>query len=368
MKFIFDRDSLLKEMAIAQEIIANKNYASILSTVLLIAENNSLKIKATDTKMNFETKMAVEIQEEGTTTIYCDKFMGVLNLLPQGEAEFSQDGSTAIVRPLTGKKQTFKMNSITSDKFPEFASAENVPYFEVPVQEFKEMIMQTIFAVSQDENRIFMNGVYMEKKEDNLVLVATDSRRLSYISKPLCGGVPDFPSAIVPPKIFNILLKRMPSEGSLSIAVIDKVIFFKFGNYNFTSSLIDGQYPNYMRVIPESQKYAFEVDKKDLQEALKSASLFVEQKSNRVYFKLTPGQLSIRSQGSEVGDATMEIPCMYSDEEVEIAFNYMFIEEPMKVMETERIRFEFSEYMKAVTLTSVPKADYLHVIMPMARE
>mgnify|MGYP002860280349 FL=1 len=228
--------------------------------------------------------------------------------------------------------------------------------------------MQTIFAVSQDENRIFMNGVYMEKKGENLVMVATDSRRLAYISKPLCGGVSDFPGAIVPPKIFNVLLKRMPTEGSISIAIVEKVIFFKFGSYNFTSTLVDGQYPNYERVIPESQKYAFEVEKKDLQEALKSASLFVEQKSNKVYFKLTPGQLSIRSQGSDVGDSNMDIPCMYSDEEVEMAFNYVFIEEPMKVINTERLRFEFSEYMKAVTLTSVPKSDFLHVIMPMQRD
>ena len=368
MKFIFDRDSLLKEIVIAQEIIANKNVASILSNVLLIADNNSLTIKATDMKINFETKIPVEIQEEGVTTVFCDKFVGALNLLSSGDAEFSQENSTIVIKPVMGKRQVFKLNSMASDKFPEFASAENVPYFDVPVQEFKEMIMQTIFAVSQDENRIYMNGVYMEKKGDNLVMVATDSRRLAYIAKPLCGGVPDFPSVIVPPKIFNILLKRMPGEGSLSIAVVDKVIFFKFGNYNFTSALIDGQYPNYMRVIPETQKYAFEVEKSDLQDALKSASLFVEQKSNRIYFHLTPGQLSIRSQGAEIGDSNMDIPCMYSDEEVEMAFNYVFVEEPMKVINTERIRFEFSEYMKAVTLTSVPKSDFLHVIMPMMRE
>ncbi|MCR4789530.1 MAG: DNA polymerase III subunit beta [Treponemataceae bacterium] len=367
MKFIFDRDSLLKEMAIAQEIIATKNVTSILSNVLFIAENNSLTIKATDIKVNFETKIPVEIQTEGTTTVFCDKFVGMLNNLPQGEIEFNQENGIVIIKPIA-KKIKFQLRSMASDKFPEFASAEKVPYFDVPAAEFKEMITQTIFAVSQDEQRLYMNGVYVEKKGDNLVLVATDSRRLSFISKPLCGGVMDFEPAIVPPKIFNVLLKRLPSEGNLSIAIVDKVIFFKFGNYSFTSVLIDGQYPNYQRVIPESQKYLFEVEKKDLFDALKRVSLFVEQKSNRVYFKLTPGTLAIRSQESEVGDANEEIPCMYDGEEVEMAFNYVFIEEPMKVINSDRLKFEFSEYMKAVTLKSVPEADYFHIIMPMQRE
>lgn len=366
MKFIFDRDSLLKEMAIAQEIIATKNVTSILSNVLFIAENNSLTIKATDIKVNFETKIPVEIQSEGTTTVFCDKFVGMLNNLPAGEIEFEQQDSIVVIKPIA-KKIKFQLRSMASDKFPEFASAEKVPYFEVPAQEFKEMITHTIFAVSQDEQRIYMNGVYVEKKDDELILVATDGRRLSFIKKQL-AGIPDFESSIVPPKIFNILLKRMPNEGTIQIAIVDKVAFFHFGNYNFTSVLIDGTFPNYQRVIPEEQKYSFEVDKKDLFDALKRVSLFVEQKSNRVYFKLTPGVLSIRSQESEVGDANEEIPCQYDGDEVEMAFNYVFIEEPMKVINTDRLKFEFSEYMKAVTLKSVPEADYFHIIMPMQRE
>ena len=107
---------------------------------------------------------------------------------------------------------------------------------------------QTIFAVSDDETRFFMNGVFFEKKNDNLNLVATDGRRLAFSSKPLCQGINDFSSAIVPPKILNIILKRAPSEGFISIAIVDKVIFIKFGNYQFTSVLIDGQFPNYMRL------------------------------------------------------------------------------------------------------------------------
>lgn len=366
MNFLFDRDLMLKEMAIAQEIIANKNVTSILSNVLFIAENNSLIIKATDIKVNFETKIPVEINSEGTTTVFCDKFVAILNSLPAGEIEFNLEGTTVTIKPRQ-KKVKFQLKSMASDKFPEFASSKNVPYFEVPAQDFKEMITQTIFAVSQDENRIFMNGVFLEKKDDNFIMVATDGRRLSFIKKSF-SGIPDFESAIVPPKVFNILLKKMPTEGSVSIAIIDKMIFFNFASYNFTSVLIEGQFPNYSRVIPEVQTNRFSVLKTDLSDALKRVRLFVEQKSNRVYFKLSPGILTIRSQESDLGVANEEIPCRYDGEEIEMAFNYVYIEDPMKVINSEYVTFEFSTDMKAVTFESEPVKDFFHIIMPMQKE
>lgn len=367
MKFTFDKDSMMKEIAIAQEIIATKNATSILSNVLFIAESDTLTIKATDIKVNFETRIPVEIEDGGTTTIFCDKFMSILNSLPSGEIEFTQDDTKVTIKSVAVKAK-FQLKSMASDKFPEFASTENVPYFEVPAADFKEMITQTIFAVSDDETRFFMNGVFFEKKDDNLVLVATDGRRLSIITKPICQGVSDFESAIVPPKVLNIVLKRAPSEGTISIAIVDKMIFFKFGTFQFTSVLIDGQFPNYQRVIPEKQTSSFEVEKKDLVDALKRVSLFVEQKSHRVYFNITSGTLTITSQESEIGVANEEIPCAYEGDEITMAFNYLYIEEPMKVIKSDKLKFEFTEQMKAVTLKSNTDDDYFHIIMPMQME
>ena len=367
MKFTFDRDAMLKEIGIAQEIISTKNTLSILSNVLFTAENDTLTIKATDIKVNFETKLPVDIEEEGTTTIFCDKFISILNSIPSGDIEFNQKDSNVVIKPIT-KKVQFKLKSMASDKFPEFASAENVPYFEIPIKEFKNMITQTIFAVSDDETRFFMNGVYFEKKDDNLNLVATDGRRLAFSSKPLCQGISDFSSAIVPPKILNIILKRAPSEGFISIAIVDKVIFIKFGNYQFTSVLIDGQFPNYMRVIPEKQSYYFTVDKKDIQEALHRVGLLIDKKSQRIYFEVKPGVLVISSQESELGIAKEEIPCRYDGEEVNIALNYVYIDEPLKVTESEKVCFEFTEKMRAITMRPEPASDYFHIIMPMQME
>lgn len=228
MRFTFDRDAMIKEIAIAQEIISTKNAMSILSNILLIAENNTLYIKATDIKVNFETKIPVVIDEEGSTTIFCDKFMSILSNLPSGEIEFIQNDIKVTIKPMT-KKVKFDLKSMASDKFPEFSSTENVPFFEVPADQLKQMIEQTIFAISDDETRYFLTGVLFEKKGDNLNMVATDGPRLAFVSKPICQGVADFDSVIVPPKILTMILKRAPSEGMISIAIVERTIYVKFG-------------------------------------------------------------------------------------------------------------------------------------------
>ena len=262
MKFTFDRNAMINEISIAQEIISTKNALSVLSNVLLIAEGGTLTIKATDIKVNFQTKIPVDIEEEGSTTVLCDKFMGILSALPEGEIEFllkDNDNLVSAVIRHTSKKIKYQLNCTSQDKFPEIAVAEKVSFFEVPAKELKSMITQTSFAVSDDETRYFMNGVYFEKKEDKLVLVATDGRRLAYAEKAVLAGVADFPAAIVHPKILNVVAKHASDEGNVSVAIVDKMIFFNFANYEFSATLIDGQYPNYARVIPESQAHSFKV-------------------------------------------------------------------------------------------------------------
>ena len=331
-------------------------------------------IKATDSRVNFETVLPIQLQEEGETTIYCDKFMGILTSLPEGEIEFNQPltndndlAITVVIKPID-KKIKFQIKSMSVDKYPDFSSADDVPYFEVPSREIKEMIEQTSFAVSDDITRLFMNGVFMEKNGDNLNLVATDGRRLSFASKPLLAGVSDFPPVIIPPKILNIILKRAPDEGNIFIAVVDKMIFFKFGNYKFGSVLLDGQFPNYNRVIPDHQERSFQVQKSDLISALKRVALMVDKKAGRIYFEVSDGILKITSPQSDMGSADEEIPCEYAGESCSLAFNYRYVDEPLKVIPTERITFEFTEELKQVTMRPEPAADYFHIIMPMHKE
>lgn len=373
MKFTFDRDAMIKEISVAQEVITNKSPISILSNILVIAENNALTIKATDSTVKFTTTIPVDIQEEGRTTIFCDKFMSILSSLPSGDVEFTQEDTGVTIRSFA-KRFKAQLKSQASDKFPEIGTSENVPFFEISSKDFKEMIRHTIFAVSEDRNRYFMTGVYLEKNGDSLTMVATDGRRLSY-EKKTAVNIPDFQPAIIPTKVLGCILKNAPDEGNIQIAVIDKSFFVKFANLEFSSVLIDGQFPNYQKVIPENLTMSIMVNKADLDAALKRTTIMVDKKVSRIIFKITSGVLKLISPDSDLGNADEEIPCRYDGQDISMALNFTYVTDPLKVIETENVVFDFNineaqngeeaSITKAVIMRGEPNGDYIHVIMPM---
>ena len=366
MKFTCDRSVLLKEISIANEIIASKNAISILSNILFDAQDGNLVIKATDMKVNFETAVPVDIIDSGSVTVYGDKFYGILNSIPDGEIEFEHSDNRINIKTQV-KKAKFQLKSITSDKFPEF-SVSGKDFFEIPIKDFKEMIYQTIFAISDDETRYFMNGVYFEKADGHFVMVATDGRRLAYIKKPAPEGINDISGIIIPPKILSIVLKRAGDEGMAKISVTDKIIFIQFGTYKLSSVLIEGQFPNYRRVIPENQVNKFSVNRQEMLDALKRVALLVEQKSHRVYLGLAPGIASVYCEESDIGTAREEIPCQYDGEELSIALNYRYVEDPFKVIGGDEISILFNDPNKTITITPVPEKDFFHIVMPMQQD
>jgi len=365
MKFTCDKNSLLREIAFAQEIIASKNALSIMSNVYLEVTDSKLVIRATDVKVSLETSIPISDVVPGAMTVFCDKLTGILASLPEGDITVEQDGSRAVLRPAS-KKARFQLKTLSGEKYPELPRAEEKSYFDIASKEFRRMVAQTLFAVSTDETRYFMNGVFMEKAPDGeLIMVSTDGRRLAYIKNPMVTGVPNFRPIIIPTKVLGILNKRLSEEGMLSIAITDKNIFFRFNAYQISSALIDGQFPNYQKVIPQNLKQKFSVKKEDLMEALKRVSIFVEQKSNRTFFSLAMGTLTLSSEETELGAAREEIPCEYDGEDTMIALNYRYIEEPLRVMESDTVTVEFSEPSRAIIVRPEPASDYFHVVMPM---
>ena len=364
MKFTCDRSILLKEISIAQEVIASKNAISVLSNIYFEAENDSLTIRSTDMKVNFETVVPVTVIEPGSITVFGDKLLGILNTFPYDEIEFSQKDITVQIKPVTQKKPEYKLKSIASDKFPEFPVSSSA-FFEMPIKDFKEMVQQTLFAVSDDETRYFMNGVFLEKAEDKICMVATDGRRLSFIDKEAGKNINDFSGVIIPPKILNTVIKRAGDEGMISLSITDKTIFISFASYKFSSVLLEGQFPNYKRVIPEKQLYSLTVNRVEMLGALHRAAIMVEQKLNRVYLGISPGKITVYSDESEIGAVEDEIPCQYDGDEITIALNYRYIEEPFRIIKDENMCLHFTEFNKAITIVSVPEKDFFHIVMPM---
>ena len=367
MKFTVERDTIIREIQVAQEIIASRSNMSILSNVLLQAQDGSLTVRATDLKVSFETTLPVTVVEPGVTTVFCDKLLGILRSVPSGEIEFEQNpqntGENFVIRP-TFKKIDFRLRSIAADKFPEIQTQAPDGYFEIPQDQFIEMVSQTSFAVSDDETRFFMNGVYVEPDDGKLVMVATDGRRLSFISHDLPKDIGDFQGVIIPPKVLNLVRKLASGEGTLRMAVADKHVFFEFENHLISSALIDGQFPNYRRVIPENQHYQINLDKTELTEALKRVSLLVE-KSRRIYLELSAGNLQLRSEESEIGVAREDIPIEYDGPETTIALNYTYLVDPLRVIGSDAISVHFTEAGKAITIYSEPRENYFHIVMPM---
>jgi DNA polymerase-3 subunit beta len=365
MHFSCEKELIVKEIAVAQEIISSRNTLSILSNVLLENRDNLLAIKATDLKVSFQTQIAVETKSSGTVTVFCDKFLGILRSLPEGEVEVElQSDGMLYIRPVF-QKIDFKLKSIPSDKYPELKEIGEESFFEFPQAEFLDMIAKTLFAVSSDETRYFMNGVYFEKTDDKLVMVATDGRRLSYIAKSAEAKVGDFKGVIIPPKILHLIRKLCAGEGNLSLAISENSLFVRFGQLRIASNLIDAQFPNYQRVIPKSQEHRLTVSRDSLQAALRRVSLLVEEKSRRVQISVEPGNLEVSSSEGEIGMAKEQMPCEYDGPAMTIAANYGYLLEPLKETSEQTVALEFTEADKAITMKPVPEKDYFHIIMPM---
>jgi len=364
MKFTCNKEVLLKEISIAQEIISSKNAILILSNIYLEAVNNKLIIKAKDMKVNFQTEVPVNVIEEGSTTVYGDKFLGVISSFSCDEIEFKFKDNFVTIKPTAKSKPEIKLKSITSDKFPELPVSTE-PFFDMPIKDFRDMIQQSVFAVSDDETRYFMNGVYLEKSDKNIIMVATDGRRLAFISKVVSEKIKDFAGVIIPPKILNTVLKRSGNEGLISISISDKMIFINFATYMFSSVLIEGMFPNYKKVIPENQEFSLSVKRDEMLSALRIISQMVEKKSHRVYLGISSGKMSVYTEEGELGNGDDEIPCKYNGDDITLALNYRYLEEPFKIMTEEEIKIRFSSAIKAITIEPVPEKDFFHIVMPM---
>lgn len=364
MKFTASKNTLLKEILIAQDIIASRNALSILSNVLLETANNSLIIKATDLNVGFETVIPVETVTAGSTTVYCDKFLGILRSLPEGEIEIEQAEDRIVIRPLF-QQIDFRLRSISSDKYPEMRVCDDSLYFSISSSDLISMIDQTIFSVSDDTTRYFLNGVYLENGGDGLIMVATDGRRLSYMNHIIDQEIPSFKPVIIPPKFLNLVKKLQSKEGMIDIAIHDSSIFARFDSHHISSTLIDGQFPNYKRVIPDKQNFQCIIDKDMFFEALKRVSLLVDQKSKRLFIDIDTDHVTLSSEENDIGKASEVIPCEFFGEPTRLAVNYQYVMNPMKVMPTEKLVISFTESNRAVTVGPFPERDFFHIIMPM---
>jgi len=368
MKFICNKNTLLTELLIAHDTISAKSTISILSNVLLKAEKDTLFINAKDMKVSFKSKIPVKIEIPGRTAIFCARLLNILKSLPDGDIYFDLNENYNLSIIPSSNRIHFNLKCIPPEKYPEQQDIEEEHFFEFPQRDFVDMISKSLFAISDDETRFFLNGVYLEKNDDKIFMVATDGRRLSLIKKDISSNIKNINGIIIPPKILQIVKKNSIGEGNLNIAITDKSIFIKLKNNLFSSSLIKGKFPDYQQIIPESNEYRLIISKKALQESLKRVSILVENKSRRIYLNIKANNLIVSSEESEIGKAQEEIDCNYDGPDSNLILNFLYLLEPIREIDEDNIVIEFTDTKKAIILKPLDNNDYFNIVMPLQIE
>ena len=364
MKFVCNKNNILKELSNALDFTSQRNTLAVYANVCLILEGNNLTLKATDQKMSYVSEMTVDGLEDGSTTVVCDKFLNIIKNLPDSNIVFEDNEDKIKISP-EGTAIEFKLRTIEASAFPSLVFGDESGYFRVSQRDFTDMIGQVIFAVSDDESKYAMNGALLEKDGNGLIMVGTDGRRLSYINRQIGSVIPDFPKATIPSRFLNLIKKLSVGEGDFEINVGNNSISLRFGSCTISSSLIKNDFPAYKRVIPENQSKVCIVNINTFSDALKRVSLLVENKFKKIILEFNENRMTVYCDESDVGAGREEIDCRYEGEPQRCAMNYTYILSPLKVMDGEEARIEFSEPGRPFTLKSEPERDYLHVIMPM---
>lgn len=365
MKFTCQCSLLRQEIEYASNFASKKNSLSISSNVLLEVSNELLTIKAYDQQMGFISSIPVSVSVPGSTTVFCEKLNNVLKSTEDVDIEVFEENGILNIRPVDNESFSANMKTIEASRFPELETIDDSLYFSVTQRDFIDMIDKTSFAVANEDSRHFLTGVYMEKKEDRIVMVATDGKRLACVKRQFEQEIPDFRSCIMSVRFLSMVKSIATGEGLFSIAIKEGTVFFRIGSRTIYSSLISGNYPNYERVIPRNLEYKCLIRTTDIEKAISFTSIFVDDKSKRIFFDIKEGEIEISGENTDFGDSRQTISCEYSGPEMHITFNSSLLHIPVKKIDSEFMKMMFRSESAALTISPEPDKDYMYVLMPM---
>ncbi len=367
MKFICSKESLLKALGIAENVISVKNTISILSNILIEAKDNKIKIFASETKLNFIAEIGADISEEGNISINSNKFYAICKKLPGEEISITLENDNIIcIQPKENINIIYKLKGIDSDKFPPVKNIDALNTFAINKEILAEMIRKTIFAISQSENRRFVNGIYFEKDENNIKMVSTDGKRLSYIRKNLKIDKTIEKGIIIPFKILIETLKLCSGNGEVNIGMDGKNISISIDNYTFISNLLEGSFPPYEKVIPVDQSLSIMINRQELQETLERISQISDKETHKITLSFSKNLLKINTEDITIGSGEEIINLEYSEEDFKIFLNYLFILDVLSVLKSKNVIFEFKDPQSTVTVREENNDDFVYIMMPMS--
>ena len=369
MKFIVTKPIIYKTLSHLQSIVNKKNTLPILSNILIEAEQNSLILSSTDMDISIKETINCNVIEPGSTTLNAQIMFDIIKKLPDAsEIEFiSNDGKILTIRSQVSK---FSLSCLPKDEFPIIETASNGKKITVKSKTIFDLINKTKFAISNEETRYFLNGLYFNifSKEDSstLTFVGTDGHRLA-TSSAITGFVSmEIPGVIIPKKTINELSKLL-SENShdIEIDISSNKIIFYIDNLILISKLIDGNFPDYTRVIPKNNNNHLIINRSNLLSAVDRVSTISNEKSPSIKFKLYKNLVNLSTINNENSTATEDIEAKYEGKEIEIGFNSKYIMDILDNLAGDEIKISFNDNSTPIIAQEKSDQDIIYVLMPM---
>jgi len=374
MKFTVDRAVLLKALAHAQSVVERRNTIPILANVLLdAAKDGTLRLTATDMEIAIvEEVPGVTVVRAGRTTAPAATLYEIARKLPEGaRVEFDHGGGDAPLALRSGRFATSLM-ALPVEDFPSMTEGRLPHAFHLAAGTLRDLIDRTRFAISTEETRYYLNGIYLHATQsdgaDVLRAVATDGHRLARVEEPLPEGAKGMPGVIVPRKTVNEIRKLAEeAQGEIEIRLSDTKIRFAFGTIALTSKLIDGTFPEYERVIPRGNDKVLEVDKTAFADAVGRVAAISTERSRPVKLSLDRNHLVLSAASPEQGQAQEELDgevVRYEAGPLEIGFQARYLNDITDQI-ADKVVFRFADGSAPTIVTDAAKPEALYVLMPM---
>ncbi len=370
MKVTVERAELLKSLGHVHRVVERRNTIPILANVLVKADHGKLSLKATDLDLEVTDSIAAEASPSGSTTVPAHMFYEIVRKLPDGaQIVLEASGDRAVLSLRAGRSQ-FTLQTLPESDFPDLAAGEMSHSFKLSAGDLKRLIDKTQFAISTEETRYYLNGIYLHTagagKSGTLRAVATDGHRLAQVELPLPQGAAGMPGIIVPRKTVGEVQRLIETgEGEVAIELSAGKIRFTIGNVVLTSKLIDGTFPDYARVIPVNNDKSLIVDKKDFEAAVDRVSTVSSERGRAVKLSITGGRLVLSVTNPDSGSATEEIEVEYAADPLDIGFNSRYLLDIAAQIEGEVAVLKLADPGSPTLIQDKDAKGALYVLMPM---
>ena len=368
MKATIERATLLKGLSHVQSVVERRNTIPILSNVLIDATaDGQLKLMATDLDLQINESIAAAVDQPGATTVSAHTLFDIARKLPEG-SQVSLAAAEGKMTIMAGRAR-FQLGTLPRDDFPVIAEGELPVSFELPAETLKQIIDKTRFAISTEETRYYLNGIFWHVADDGqpvLKAAATDGHRLARVTLPRPDGAEGMPDIIIPRKCVAELRKLLDEiDGSVGVSLSSSKIRFDLGQALLTSKLIDGTFPDYSRVIPTGNDKILKIDPRSFEEGVDRVSTIATEKTRAVKMALDRDKITLSVTSPENGTAAEEVPGDYAAAGFEIGFNSRYLLDILGQIEGDSVEVHLADASAPTLIRENDKSPALYVLMPM---